>query len=85
MDNKVLKKTLQNKVSLVIIILFMVLLIGCAVMSMAIYQGTSKSQKYFVDDAKSILGDEISYQKEVNERLNKVANDNKYTLSLGRL
>ena len=81
MDNKVLKKTLQNKVSLVIIILFMLLLIGCGIMSMHIYQGTSKSQKYFIEEPISILGDDISNQKETNQRLTKVVNDSKNTLT----
>ena len=81
MEKTVLQNTLHSKVTMVIIILFGVLLLGCGLMSLHIYQGTSKSQKYFGDEVISSIYYEVSDQQEVNERLNKVTNDSSYTLT----
>ncbi len=81
MNKTALENTKNSKITMAIIILFGLLLVGCGLMSLHIYQGTSKSQKYFVSDAVSATYYEVADQQPINDRLRKVADSNEYTLT----
>ena len=81
MEKSVLQKTKESKITMVIIVLFGILLLGCAGMSLYIYKGTSKSQKFFGDEIISSIYYEVSDQQSINTALNKIANDSSYTLT----
>ena len=81
MEKKVWEKTIHNKVTVVIIIIFAILLLGCAGMSLVIYHGTTKSQKYFNTDPISSVYYEVSDQTAVNEKLAKELNNSNNTLT----
>ena len=76
-----IENTLKSKVTIVIMVLFGLLLLGCGLMSLMIYQGTSKTQKFFQGDAISSSYEELNTQTEINNKLNKIMNDKSYTLN----
>ena len=80
MENEVLKRTLHDKVSLIMMTLFGVLIIGCGIMSIIIYQGTTRTQKFFTSNVLPSTIKEVNDQYEVNNRLNKIVNNGNYTL-----
>ena len=81
MNKKALENTKKSKVTIAIIVLFLLLLVVCGVMSLFIYHGTSRSQKYFTTEPISSIYYEVSDQEEVNKRLDKEYNNSNNTLS----
>ena len=81
MENEVLKRTFSDKVTLVMIVLFGGLLIGCGLMSLMIYQGTTRTQKFFISDVLPSTIKEVNDQYEINSKLNKIASNNSYSLT----
>ena len=80
MEKNPLESTLNSKITVALIVIFVMLLIGCGLMSLYIYQGTSKSQKFFETDAVSSIYYEVADQRAVNKRLMKAENNSDYTI-----
>ena len=76
-----LENTFKSKITVLIIILFGTLLFVCGLMSLMIYQGTSKTQRFFIGDSVSATYEELTTQTEINNKLNKIANDKQYSLN----
>ena len=81
MDENVWEKTKNSKITMVIIILFILLLVICGVISISIYSGTSNVQSYFNNiEASSSIYSEVSNQTSINKKLSDISNNDGYTL-----
>lgn len=81
MDESVWEKTKKSKVTMVILISFILLLIICAIISFSIYSGTSNVQSYFNNiEADSSIYNEVSNQVAINKKLSDISNNDGYTI-----
>ena len=63
MEYDVLKRTLSDKVSLIVIILFMLLLFVCGSMTLVIYQGTTRTETPASTTREGVPADSIPVQR----------------------
>ena len=75
-----LKNSFKNKTTVVVFILFTVLILACGIISFSIYEGTTKTNKFFFNEVVSSTFYEVNDQYLINSRLNKLVNSKDYSL-----